>query len=160
MDGNSASPMDPAMAEQPMMDNNSPSQTGQADHAEAADTAPQAMEGNADTIARAQFTSAVADREPTDNITSISNDAGRVYYFTEIVNAQGETYTHRWEYQGQTMAQVNFNIGGPRWRVYSEKSLKPEWTGTWTVTVLDSAGNPVKVENIEVVEAMPAPANP
>lgn len=111
---------------------------------------------NDDTIARAQFTTAVVDHEPTDNITTLTNDHSVVYFFTEIVGAQGETYTHRWEYEGQQMAEVTFNVGGPRWRVYSSKNLKPEWTGMWTVTVLDSAGNPVKVSNFELVQAQPA----
>jgi hypothetical protein len=110
---------------------------------------------NDDTIARAQFTTAVVDHEPTDNITTLTNDHFIVYFFTEIVGAQGETYTHRWEYEGQQMAEVTFNVGGPRWRVYSSKNLKPEWTGTWTVTVLDSAGNPVKVSSFDLVEAQP-----
>lgn len=110
---------------------------------------------NDDSIARAQFTTAVVDHEPTDNITTLTNDHSTVYFFTEIVGAQGETYTHRWEYEGQQMAEVTFNVGGPRWRVYSSKNLKPEWTGTWTVTVLDSAGNPVKVASFDLVEAQP-----
>jgi hypothetical protein len=123
--------------------------------ADQATSTPAPATSDDNTIARAQFTTAIVDREPTDDIATVSSDIGEIYFFTEIVDAQGETYTHRWEYEGQQMAEVTFDIGGPRWRVYSSKSIKPAWTGVWTVTVLDTTGTPLKVSNMEVVAPQP-----
>ena len=36
------------------------------------------------------------------------------------------------------MAEVDFNVNGPRWRVWSAKNLWPTWLGEWTVEVLNS----------------------
>ena len=104
-------------------------------------------------VARAQFTTAIVDREPTDDIVTLSNNAEKIYFFTELINLKGVTITHRWEYKGETMAEVNFLINGDRWRIYSSKSLKPELTGRWSVTVLDDQGTTLKTSHIDVVKA-------
>jgi hypothetical protein len=36
------------------------------------------------------------------------------------------------------MAEVEFAVNGPRWRVWSSKNLWPTWLGKWTVEVLNS----------------------
>jgi hypothetical protein len=103
-------------------------------------------------VARAMFTSNVIDHEPVDTLTSLSVSQGEIYYFTELRNLAGQTVTHRWEYQGKEMAQVDFEVGSPRWRVYSIKKLDPQWTGTWTVTVTDSHGHTLQTDSIDVIE--------
>jgi hypothetical protein len=92
-------------------------------------------------VARAVFTSAVEDREPVDKVTTLNNDHDKIVFFTDVRNMSGHIVTHRWIYQGETMAEVEFGIGGPRWRVWSSKSLLPKWTGEWTVEVVDEQGN-------------------
>lgn len=92
-------------------------------------------------VARAAFTSGVVEREPIDNLLSADTTTDRIYFFTELLDLEGETVTHRWQYQGNVMAEVSFNVRGPRWRVYSSKSLVPEWAGNWYVDVVDGAGN-------------------
>lgn len=90
------------------------------------------------TVARGQFTSAVLDREPVDEVQSIDTSTDRVLFFTELLNMEGKTITHRWTHAGAVLAEVSFQVGGPRWRVYSSKQLTPEWAGTdWVVTVVD-----------------------
>ncbi|MFQ6021578.1 MAG: DUF2914 domain-containing protein [Acidiferrobacterales bacterium] len=96
-------------------------------------------------VARATVTSGVQDREPIDSITTLSNDNSKIYYFTEIRDMAGETIMHRWEYNGQVMAEIPFHIGGARWRVYSSKNLEPMWLGDWKVSVVDSSGSPLSV---------------
>ncbi len=97
----------------------------------------QAAEG----VARAAFTTAIDDREPVDEVSSLDTDTSRVYYFTEIKGLKGQTITHRWEQNGEVQATVSFDIGGDRWRIWSSKNLQPEFTGQWQVMVLDEAGN-------------------
>jgi len=93
-----------------------------------------------DAIKRAVFTTAVVEREPVDQLDSLGTGVDSVYFFTEVMGMEGEQVTHRWMRDGETMAEVTMPIGGPRWRVYSKKTLLPEWTGAWTVEVLDGEG--------------------
>ena len=111
-------------------------------------------------VARTAFTSAIVDREPVDNLLRVPNTLQRIYFFSDLRNLEGEIVTHRWEYEGKVMAEVKFRVGGgPRWRVYSSKNLLPEWTGKWTVVVLDESGWPLKASMFEYVaaEASPTP---
>jgi len=104
-------------------------------------------------IARAQFTTAIADREPTDNIVMLTNNNEKIYFFTELINFHGQNIKHRWEYEGKEMAVVNFKVEGSRWRIHSSKNIKPEWKGVWSVIVYDEEDRPLKVTSFEVVDA-------
>jgi hypothetical protein len=92
-------------------------------------------------VRRAVFTTSVVDREPVDELNSIPGDAGQICFFSEIVNLTGESITHRWIHGEETVAEVTFDIGGPRWRVYSSKVLSPDRTGPWTVEIVNGDGN-------------------
>lgn len=94
-------------------------------------------------VARAQFTTEIVDREPVDEIVRLDTDATRVFFFTDLRNMQDQTVTHRWEFEGEVVSEVEFKVGGPRWRVYSAKSLNPGQSGKWTVFVLDESGWPL-----------------
>jgi len=101
-------------------------------------------------VARAIFTSAIVDREPSDNLVTVSNDITRVFFFSDLRDLAGQIVTHRWEYNGKVMAEVTFKVGnGARWRVYSSKNLLPEWTGQWTVVVSNESGQPLKASMFE-----------
>lgn len=105
-----------------------------------AQTAAQTPAQALDYVKRAVFTTGIEDREPVNEVDSVSTDSTQVFFFTEIVDLPNTTVTHRWIYNGETVAEVPFQIGGPRWRVYSSKKLLPEWTGTWKVEVVDADG--------------------
>lgn len=92
-------------------------------------------------VARATFTSGINEREPVDGVDTINTDNNKIYYFTELRDMAGTTVTHRWEHNGQVMAEVPFEIGGNRWRVYSSKSLDPSLTGEWKASVVDANGS-------------------
>ena len=98
------------------------------------------VEMPAGAVARGMFATAITDREPDDSIASLGSDHTRVYYFNEFVGLGGHIVTHRWEYQGELMAEVLIAIGGPRWRAYSSKNLEAGWVGEWTVSVIDESG--------------------
>lgn len=100
------------------------------------------------TVSRAQFTTAVLDREPTDEISAISPDTERVFFFTELRNMDGTTVTHRWSLNGTVMAEVSFNVRASRWRVHSSKTLLPEWRGDWVVDVVDENGVVVETRTV------------
>ncbi len=116
-------------------------------------------------VARFQLTRAVDEREPVDSIDQLSNDQRLVFFFTELRNFEGHTLTHRWEYNRQVMGEVPFEVGGPRWRVWSSKNLEPIWLGEWRVSVVDEAGAVVASKTFTYSEAaaaepVPAPASP
>lgn len=67
----------------------------------------------------------------------------RIYFFTEPRGLGGQNVTHRWLYHGKAMAEVRFAVGGPRWRVWSSKTLRPQWAGEWRAEVPDGTGNKV-----------------
>ncbi len=102
--------------------------------------APPAAAPASDTVVRAVFTTAVTDREPADQITSLTNDVQQVYFYTELKNLEGQTVTHKWKHAGEVKAEVSFDVKAPRWRVWSSKKLDPSWTGEWTVSVVDGSG--------------------
>ena len=107
----------------------------------------------ADGVARATFTSAIDNREPVDEITNLADDANKIYYFTEISGLKGQTITHRWEQNGEVQANVTFDVGGNRWRIWSSKNLQPELTGEWQVMVVDEANNVLSQNSFNYGEA-------
>lgn len=94
-------------------------------------------------VTRSQFTTGIAEREPIDKLVLVDNAVSEIYYFTELRNLQGRKVTHRWEYDGKTISEVTFMVEGPRWRVFSKKTLNPSMTGKWTVFVVDQSGWPI-----------------
>ncbi len=100
-----------------------------------------AMASGEGSIAKGVFTTEIVDREPVDEIDSLYTDVTTIFFFTDIRNMQGKTVLHRWVHEGQVRAEVSFEVGGPRWRVYSSKNLAEEWLGNWKAEVLDSEGN-------------------
>ena len=117
--------------------------------APAATAAPASM----GTVARAAITNGIEDREPVDNVARVTTETDKIYYFTELRDMEGQSVTHRWDRNGETMAEVEFAVGGPRWRVYSSKNLIPELTGEWRVSVVDGAGNTVRADTFMYTEA-------
>lgn len=104
------------------------------------------MDASEQRVARAQFTTAIVDREPVDDITVVSPPIDSVFFFTDLRHMEGRTIIHRWEHAGRVQAQKPFKVEGPRWRVYSQVVLEPEQHGDWSVTVLDESGWPLYVE--------------
>jgi len=110
------------------------------------------------TIARSEFTTEIENREPVGSVTKINTNEHKIYYFTELKGMEGQQVTHRWEHNGKVMAEIPFQVGGPRWRVYSSKRLENDWTGDWKVSVVDGNGNTLGVNTFTYVKAPETPA--
>jgi Protein of unknown function (DUF2914) len=110
----------------------------------------QAIQG---TVARASIASDIQGREPTDSLKQLENTNDKVFYFTELRDLAGQTITHRWEHDGKVMAEVPFEIGGPRWRIFSSKNLDPSWTGEWKVSVVTASGDTLSVNTFNYTAA-------
>ncbi len=96
----------------------------------------------AGTVSRAVFTIGIDNREPVIMVDSISADSyNTISFFTELTGMTGETVTHQWMFDDKVMFEKSFEIGGDRWRIWTSKTLLPDWTGTWTVKVLNEDGS-------------------
>jgi len=84
----------------------------------------------------AQFTTGVENREPVDQVSFVESGVKRIFFFSDLRGLAGRTVQHRWIYNGKTIAEVNFEVRGPRWRVWSSKELLPDWIGDWTVEIV------------------------
>lgn len=92
-------------------------------------------------VTRMQFTSAVHNREPVDNLTEFNDGAAeRIYAFTELAGHVGEFVTHSWEYRGEVMSTRRFRVETPHARIWSSRLLAPDRPGAWTVLLLSASG--------------------
>ena len=62
-------------------------------------------------------------------------------FFTEINNYANHRVTHRWKYNNKTIFELSFNVRGPRWRVWTSKTIPVKWAGPWVIEVVDEDGN-------------------
>ena len=97
-------------------------------------------------VALAQFTTAIENREPIDQVTFVSNDVQVVFFYTDLRNLEGQTISHRWLHNGIVVASVPFDVGGPRWRVWSSKKMLPDLIGDWTVEIVTTEGEVIAAE--------------
>lgn len=91
-------------------------------------------------VARSIITTEVVDREPVNDLEMVPNTEDTVLFFTELRNMEGQTVKHVWMRGDEQMAEVSFEVGGPRWRIWSSKNMMPEWSGSWTVQVVNGVG--------------------
>lgn len=99
-------------------------------------------------VVRSAFTRDISEREPTEDLQKLTNDNEHVKFFTELRDMSGQTAIHRWQYDGKVVAEIEFNVKGPRWRVWSSKSFVPQWTGDWKVSVVNGAGEVISEKNL------------
>lgn len=110
------------------------------------------------TVARAQFTNAIQDREPADNVTAVDTGANQIYYFTELRGMAGQTVTHRWEHDGKVVHEQKLDVGSDRWRTYSSKSLYPNQAGEWKASVIDAGGATLSANTFNLTAPAATPA--
>jgi hypothetical protein len=97
------------------------------------------------------FAQSVDEKQPAGVDTVFASDAGRVYCWTLVTGATDSTrITHRWFYGDTEMASVDLDIGSSRWRTWSFKTIMPEWTGRWSVSVNDSGGRTLATSRFRV----------
>ncbi len=95
------------------------------------------------TVSRSALTKAVVNREPVDTIGHVTN-LNHLYFFTELKGFMGEKIFHRWIFNGKVIKETEFEVGGPRWRVWSSNTILPELFGEWKVSVVDATGRIIR----------------
>ena len=94
------------------------------------------------TVAESSVATNVVDRVPTGVAMTFGADVERVYAWTRIEGAAGETTIHHvWIHGEVERADLELRIGGSPWRTWSNKAIPPEWAGDWRVEVRDGRGN-------------------
>ena len=101
-------------------------------------------------VSRALFTIGVDNREPVIMVDSISSSSyTSISFFTELNDMSGQSATHQWTYNDKVMFEKTFEVKSERWRVWTSKTLIPDWKGTWTVNVLDNERAVVSSKSFE-----------
>lgn len=104
-------------------------------------------------VTLAQFTTGVENREPMDAVSFVGNDVSEIYFYSDLRDLSGSTVVHRWEYGGEIMAEVPFEVTTDRWQVWSTKALSPNQLGDWTVSVVAPDGEILAVETFSYQRA-------
>lgn len=98
-------------------------------------------------VARSAFAENIVKREPEDvlgyYIRAFPKKAKRVFFFNHVIGMEGQTISHRWEYEGNVEATVKLYIGSDSYRTKSSKFLEPGKRGRWEVVVLNSDGEQI-----------------
>jgi hypothetical protein len=104
--------------------------------------APLAASAQSLSVAESSVATNVVDRMPTGVATTFPSSVGRVYAWSRVEGAQGQTTVHHvWIHDGVERADLELSIGGSPWRTWSNKAIVPEWTGDWRVEIRDASGN-------------------
>ncbi|THB73835.1 MAG: DUF2914 domain-containing protein [Gammaproteobacteria bacterium] len=93
----------------------------------------------------AQFTSGINKLKPIDNLGSNiyplnDKSVSTVYYYTVINNQKGKRLTHRWIYNGKTLAKIASKITQQKQIMYSSKRITKKMSGGWRVEIIDQSG--------------------
>jgi hypothetical protein len=99
------------------------------------------------------FTTGIIEREPVDQALILDTRTKQLYFFSDIRHMDGQSVIHHWKHNGKLVSKKEFPVKGPRWRIYSQKDIPESMTGTWTVTVTDDRGWPMKIVKFEYVTA-------
>jgi Protein of unknown function (DUF2914) len=86
----------------------------------------------------------VVDRQPIGSSDVFPKQSGKLFCFTRIVGAVGQSWVvHNWYYQGALKSSVRLPVRSSNWRTWSAKSIEPAWVGEWMVEVLSEEGTPL-----------------
>ena len=92
-------------------------------------------------VSQITFATSIEDRQPIGPGTSFPADVERVFCFTAINGAEGETsVSHVWYFNDTEMARVPLSVRAAAWRTWSSKRIMPYWIGQWRVDVESTEG--------------------
>jgi len=84
----------------------------------------------------------VHERVPTGISSYFDSSVGKLYAFTRITGAEGDTRVyHKWYHGDVLVADVPLTIRSGDWRTWSTKNVQPDWTGDWRLVVVSEDGS-------------------
>jgi hypothetical protein len=108
---------------------------------------PATAQGTTGSVTNATFTSAIDGGAPSDYRQEFDTNTPVVYYYTEILDLHGQTVIHRWKLEGKVMQEVPIAVRRSREAVWSKSAMQPDWTGNWTVEVVNARGEVIEMDN-------------
>jgi hypothetical protein len=83
----------------------------------------------------------VQDRVPTGISSYFDSSVGKLYAFTRIIGAEGDTRVyHKWYHGNELVADVPLSVRSGDWRTWSTKNVQPDWVGDWRLVVVSEQG--------------------
>jgi len=83
--------------------------------------------------------------------TNFDSSVGKLFAFTRIMGAEGDTRVyHKWYHGDALVADVPLTVRSGDWRTWSTKTILPEWTGDWRLVVVGEDGSVLKTVKFEV----------
>ncbi len=82
----------------------------------------------------------VEERQPTGEGKEFSVQVGQLVAWMRVTGLANTTVRHVWRHQRHEEV-IELSVGGSPWRTWSRRTIPAEWTGAWTVEVLDAAGD-------------------
>ncbi len=101
-------------------------------------------------VTRAVFAKQIYNRNPAEIVTRISRFSRGLNYYTSLRNLRNHTVYHVWEHNGQEINRRDIRVLADNWRTWSWLSIKPEYRGTIIAKVVDSAGNVLSEQHLQV----------
>ena len=84
----------------------------------------------------------VHSRVPTGISSYFDSSVGKLYAFTRIVGAEGDTRVyHKWYHGDVLVADVPLTVRSGDWRTWSTKNVQPDWTGDWRLVIVSEDGS-------------------
>jgi len=123
----------------------------EAEPTQAAEQAMAADKTAVGSVAEAVFTTAMVGDQPSDFRSDIENSVAKVYFYTVLEGMTGQTVSHRWKHEGKVMAVAEIDVKSDPDRVWSSNEMKPEWTGSWAVEVVDGSGQVIDTHSFAFV---------
>ena len=106
-------------------------------------------------ISRAFLARGLKEKEPDGIIESpvvVNNKSmTKIYYFTEILNMEGEVLYHYWMWDGKIEFEKELKIWGNRWRASTLKMIPFSKTGQWQARVVNEEGDILNEIEFDVV---------
>lgn len=84
----------------------------------------------------------VHERVPTGISSNFDSSVGKLFAFTRIIGADGDTRVyHKWYHGDVLVADVPLTVRSGDWRTWSTKNVQADWTGDWRVVVVSEDGS-------------------
>ena len=84
----------------------------------------------------------VQERVPMGISSYFDSSVGKLYAFTRVVGAEGDTRVyHKWYHGNDLVADVPLMVRSGDWRTWSTKNVQPHWTGDWRLVVVSEDGS-------------------
>ena len=75
------------------------------------------------------------------------NSTPAVFYYGELVGLTGQTVKLRWSLEGKSKQEESIKVTRAQQPAWSKMKMQEEWTGDWTVMVLNGQGQVIDQRN-------------